>query len=474
METQLFQRRRALRTGMACTLALAAACAGDAPTGPVRPVEPAIPEDALQALSCTAEVRTGRVECRPYEGASAAGVSMDRIFGGQGTNVRISSSNVQYDSIAQVFGMDVTVQNLLVNRLGTPDGTTVTGVTVFFAYGPNVVGSVLGSVEVREPDGYTLFLGGNQPYFHWNEILGLNVVSGVRRWTFDVPKSVARFTFGVYVKTEVLPVVVFDRLVDGNRDLYRVALDGGDLVRMTTSLGDDVNPAVGGNKVVFTSYRSGNAELWSMPLVGGTETRLTTTSASETDPALSPDGLRLAYLSNAQFGASKVWTANADGTGAARATPVGFGLDAAPEAGPAWAPSGNRLALVATAGGSPDVYDYTMPGTPALVAGHASYSEVEPAWSPDGTRVAYVSNATGAGDLYVKRLSDGQTTRLTTAAYAETTPTWLADGRIVYQAWITSSNVELRWLDPDDLSRTGTITIATAGGRPDHAHAVPF
>lgn len=474
MRSQPFSRRTALRSGTACTLFLAAACADGGPTAPVAPAQPVVPADALQTVSCTAHVRSGAVECAPYEGTSVPGLALARILGGQGINVRLASTNVQYDSIAEIFGMDVTVQNLLVQKMGTADGSTVSGVTVFFASGPNVVGPVLGTVEVREPDGHTLFMGANQPYFHWNEVLPLNAVSAVRRWEFDVPKGVERFTFSVYVRTELLPVVVFDRVVGGNRDLYRVALDGSDLVRLTTSLGDDLNATVGGGKVVFTSYRTGNAELWSMPLTGGTETRLTTTAAVETEPALSPDGLRLAYLSNVSLGTSKVWTANPDGTGAARATPASFGLDASPEAGPAWAPTGNRLALVGTGGGSADVFDFSMPGTPVLLAGSAGYSEIEPAWSPDGTRVAYASTATGGGDIYVVRVSDGQVTRLTTATIAESTPSWLPDGRIVYQAWLSSSLVELRWLNPDDLSQTGTIPVSGTGGRPERPMAVPF
>jgi TolB protein len=367
------------------------------------------------------------------------------------------------------------VQNLLVQKMGTANGTTVSGVSIFFHSGPNVSGGTLGSAEVRNADGEGFFTtGAPQPYFHWSEVLSQNAVSMAKRWEFDTSGPDVRFQFIVYIRTELLPVVLFDRSVSGNRDIYRVALDGSDLVRMTTATGDDVNPTVGGNLVVFTSFRSGNAELWSMPLTGGAETRLTTSSAAETDPALSADGTRLAYVTNAQFGTGKVWTATPQLTGAARATPAGFGLDGAPELGPAWAPTGNHLAIVSTGAGSPDIFDYTMPGTPTLLAGLADYSEVDPAWSPDGTRIVYVSTVTGGGDLYLIRVSDGQVTQLTTREGADAAPTWLRDGRIVYQAWLSSSVVELRWLNPGNPADTGTIPVPAGGGRIDRPYAVPF
>jgi hypothetical protein len=475
MAAQPILRRTALHAAFACVLALAA-CSDGPSAGPTGPAVPApLPADALEALLCEADARAETVICRPYEGPGAGGASLARTLGGQNVNVRVTSSNVQFDSAANVFAMDVTVQNLLVQKMGTADGTAVTGVSIFFHSGPNVSGNSLGSAEVRNADGEGFFTSGApQPYFHWNEVLAQNAVSTAKRWQFDTSGPDVRFQFIVYIRTELLPVVVFDRSVSGNRDLYRVALDGSDLVRLTTATGDDVNPTVGGNLVVFTSFRSGNAELWSMPLTGGTQTRLTTTSAAETDPALSTDGTRLAYVTNAQFGTGKVWTATPQMTGAARATPAGFGLDGAPELGPAWAPTGTRLAIVGTGNGSPDVFDYTMPGTPTLLAGSADFSEVDPAWSPDGSHMVYVSTVTGGGDLYLIRLSDKQVTRLTTREGADAAPTWLRDGRIVYQAWLSSSVVELRWLDPFNPTRTGVIPVPAGGGRIDRPYAVPF
>jgi hypothetical protein len=464
--------RRARLAGPAVALLLAAAC-GDAagPVGP--PVAAPVPGDALQVVSCHADVRAGTVLCRPYEGEPAGGASTARILGGQGVNVRVASSNVHYDSVTQVFGMDVTVQNLLAQRLGTADGASVTGVTVFFHSEPGVVGGAGGAVSVRNADGEGFFTGGGQSYFHYPEVLPLNAVSAVRRWEFDCPPAVEGFTFLVYVRAELLPVVVFDRAVDGNRDVWRVALDGSDLVRLTTHIGDDRNPTAAGGRVVFVTYRNGNADLYAVPLAGGAETRLTTTSSvGENDPALSYDGRRLAFTSDVSSGVSKVWMANADATGAVRATPSTFGSNSSPEASPSWGPLNDRLTLVATSSGTADVFDFPLAGTPVALAAGPS-AEVNPAWSPDGRFVVYATNVTGAGDLYMVRVGTGEATRLTTAAEAELNPSWTLDGRIVYVRSLPGGAKEIRWLDPAVPGSGGAVPLA-AGGAPERPYAVAF
>lgn len=442
-------------------LLLLAACSDALPSGPGAPLLPAPPEGTVAALNCTAQVSPAVVACAP---ANRVGGAQASIVGGQNVNVRLTAGN--FDNTGGVFSMDVTVQNLLATPMGGADPADSSGVYVFFYAGP---ASATGTVDVLDPDGVGFFTGAGQPYYHWPEVLPRDGVSGARRWKFTVSPSVVSFQFQVYVQAELMPLLVFDLASGGNRDVYRMAMDGSDLLRLTTNAGDDRNPTASESTVVFSTFRHGKPELYSVPLAGGAETRLTTNTASEGDPALSADGLRLAYTSDAALGVSKVWTAGPDGTGASRATPESFGSDGEPEAGPAWAPAGTRLALVGTDNGSADVYDLTLGDVPSLLAGGAT-SEVDPAWSPDGTRLVYTSNLTGSGDLYMLRLSDNQVTRLTSGATAESYATWTSNGRIVYLAFLSGGGTELRWLNPDVPGSGGTIPVAGAPNRP---HAVP-
>lgn len=264
----------------------------------------------------------------------------------------------------------------------------------------------------------------------------------------------------VPLQVKTPPTVVFDMVVAGNRDVYRVALDGGDFARLTAHAAEDSEPTVAAGTVVFVSTRAENAELFSIPLAGGAETRLTNTTRAEASPALSLDGQRLAFTADGAGTGRKVWTAKANGADAALAAP---GFTVSGEAGPAWSPAGDRLAFVAPAEGLPDVYRVVPWGEPEkLVDGPGA--DLDPAWSPDGQRVAFASTRQGGTDLYLVRVSDGALTHLTTRAGNEGEPTWTPDGRLVYVEFGAGGESRLVWLDLADPATVHPIPVL--GGSP--------
>jgi Tol biopolymer transport system component len=269
------------------------------------------------------------------------------------------------------------------------------------------------------------------------------------------------------VTVELPPTVVFDMLVNGNRDLYRIALDGGGLQRLTTEPADDSAPTVAGGNVVFVSYRDGNAELYSMPLAGGTATRLTTTQQAETSPALSRDGQRLAFTFEPS-GVGKIFTATSTNQNRAQAAP-GFGFAGSPETAPTWAPAGDRLAFVGTANGTADIFEVIPGGVPTLVVG-GPHAYVNPAWSPDGSRIAFASNRDGDAAVYVVTRPGGVVTRLSDRPGTEAEPAWTADGRLVYVEFLTGSadgrTSRLVWIDPASPSVVHPIEVAGSPRNP--------
>ncbi len=265
----------------------------------------------------------------------------------------------------------------------------------------------------------------------------------------------------------VPPELVLDLLVDGNRDIYRVFLDGKSPVRLTSSPADDQDPTVAAGTVVFTSFRDGNGELYAVSWDGGPVERLTATGADEIQPALSPDGAMLAYTAD-PTGVFKLWTAGADGSGAAART-IGFGTGGSIEASPTWAPAGSELAFVSTTNGTADIFTLAPGQAPAPLI-LSPEAAVEPAWSPDGASVAFVSNSTGNAELFLFDIATAERTQLTDRPEADGEPAWLPDGRIVYTAWVGGVPT-LRWLDPADPAEP--VSIPLAFGEPRRAFGVP-
>lgn len=262
------------------------------------------------------------------------------------------------------------------------------------------------------------------------------------------------------------PVVVFDRMETGNRDLWRVDLDGQNLTRLTTHSAEDGDPSVARGRIVFISYRDGNGELYQMPLAGGpgTETRLSTTAGHESNPSVAPNGERVAYSYEAG-GLSRIWVAAGNGTGAARLTPEGFGFSGSVEGAPSWAPASDRLVFTATALGTSDLFRVAPPGAPAAVTS-GDAQDVEPAWSADGEWIVFTSTRSGPGttDLYLLRVSTGAVTPLATTTATEYQPTWTPDGRVVYTQ-LAGGVTRLRWVDPADPSTTYPIETGTGSAQ---------
>ena len=261
------------------------------------------------------------------------------------------------------------------------------------------------------------------------------------------------------------PTVYFDAIANGNRDIYSVALDGGDVKRWTTAAGEDAHPSVAGGTLVFSTQRHGNAELYAMPTAaGGAEQRLTTTAASETHPALNKSGTSIAFVSDAG-GSPRIHVAPTSLASPARLTASAFGFGFTLEVDPTWSPAGDRLAFMSTANGRANLFTTaSTPGAmPAAVAGSGSgQTDVEPAWSPDGNYIAFASTRAGPSQIFLLDLRTGAYRQLTSGSSPAGQPGWLADGRVVFTRFI-GSETSLWWVDP--ASSEPPVEVPVAGVR---------
>ncbi|MFL5385008.1 MAG: lamin tail domain-containing protein [Longimicrobiaceae bacterium] len=198
---------------LAVLLAAAAlsACSEQQPVASREPLLTPLHRDVQAAFECTGST-SGSLSCTPAR--PDAGQARGVITGGQNTNLKLTSSNLSYNAGTGIFQFDVTVQNLMNEAMGTPDGTVADpeGIQVFFASGPNVT-SGTGSMSVANEDGTGTFTSTNQPYFAYHEILAQNAVSSARTWQLQVTGDVGTFNFTVYVETDLQYLLVINEVM---------------------------------------------------------------------------------------------------------------------------------------------------------------------------------------------------------------------------------------------------------------------
>ncbi len=148
-------------------------------------------------------------------------------------------------------------------------------------------------------------------------------------------------------------------------------------------------------KIAFVSDRDGDLDIYTINPDGSDLTNLTADSANDFDPIWSPDGSRIAFLSDRDGNAGRptygIFVMNADGTNTISLTPPDARNPRFRFQLPTWSPDGSHIAFASDHGGNFDIYVVNADGSG--LANLSDHSEIDfsPVWSPDGSRIAFIS-----------------------------------------------------------------------------------
>jgi hypothetical protein len=205
-----------------------------------------------------------------------------------------------------------------------------------------------------------------------------------------------------------------------------------------------------GQTATVSRIVDGNGDVWLVDTDRGVWRRLTIDPAGEGSPVLSPDGSRVAYVTDGKDNVNQIYERSSSGTGEARVI-----LESAENKNPGdWSSDGRYLMYVNQSSDTNfDLWALPMFGDrkPFAVA-QTPFAELNGRFSPDAHWVTYSSTETGKAEIYLQRFPEFGP-KLQVSVGGGTFPRWRRDGR------------ELFYLGPDN--RLMSVAVARNGNRLD-------
>ena len=280
------------------------------------------------------------------------------------------------------------------------------------------VGSGVASYEVQMDSGAWTNIGNKLTYVQPTVLSKASHTFAVRGKDAagNVGPASASLSFTVSVTADLANTKI---AITYNDEIYRMNIDFTGKVNLTNTPGREYYPAWSpdGSKIAFMSNRDGDWQIYVMNADGMGQTRLTTNNAVDWGPTWSPDGTKIAFHSN-RDGNNEIYVMNANGTGQNRLT-----NNNAADVVPSWSPDGTKIAFESNRDGKSEIYVMNADGSgqTKLTTSPAGY--FAPKWSPNGNKIAFFSERADGQDLYIIN-SDGTGLTLLTPSSPEEYMLW--------------------------------------------------
>ena len=212
-----------------------------------------------------------------------------------------------------------------------------------------------------------------------------------------------------------------------------------------------------GREFVFGSETGTNYGLWRTAVSKGAVSRRLDLGSAGAEPTISRLGNRLAFAVF-QF-RGNIWRVDLNGPGKEPSQPIRFIFSTQNEFYPAFSPDGRRIAFMSERSGTQEIWICDSDGSKTLqltsFGGAAIYG---PSWSPDSQNIALTVAQKGIKeDIYVVSVNGGVPRRMTTDPAEDKWPYWSHDGKWIYFSSTRSGREEI-WRMPASGGEAVQIT----------------
>ncbi len=248
----------------------------------------------------------------------------------------------------------------------------------------------------------------------------------------------------------------------GTSDIFSINPDGSGKTRITTNNAQELYPIISpdGKKIAFISDKTGNFEQYIMD-VSGVNIRQLTINNNPYDGYASwyPDSKWLMYGYGWVAGSSELYKVNIEGTTNVPVTSYGqntFHPDISKD--------GNKIVFAQQPGSwapNNEIYTANIDGTGILKLTLNSYSDYFPSWAPDGNKIVFSASDNGAGygnpyNIWIMNSDGSGKKKLTTDTgdWANSSPRFSPNGdKIIFYRGGGSTKVYILTMETNGLNR---------------------